>query len=150
MKNIKPVFLTIFSAIAFSSMGFVSADTATTVSSDGFLELTVEEAPVASTAAASKPAKVVKKAKTVKRAKPKKSVRTKRAERKKRQQRAERKKRAMAKRMKRSKTYRVRSGDTLTQISKKTGVSVNKLVRLNRLYGSKKNRLEIGQRLRLR
>ncbi len=46
-------------------------------------------------------------------------------------------------------TYRVRPGDTLSRIAVKTGVSVHKLVRLNKLYGARKNHLEVGQKLRL-
>lgn len=144
MKSIKPVILTLFTALAVSGTSITLADTATTISSDGFLELTVEEAPAAKIA--------VKK--TVQKAKPQ-SARANRAERKKRaqqrklrQQRAA-KKRAAEKRA-RARFYRVRSGDTLTKIAAKKGVSVNKLVRLNRLYGSKKNHIEVGMRLRLR
>ena len=147
MKSIKKVVITLFSVVALSGVGSVMADNAANVSSDGFLELTVQEVP----AAAKQTTKVTKKASI-------KSASQNSAERKKRAQRraaAERKKRASAKRAAakrahRSKTYRVRSGDTLTKISKKTRVSVSRLVRLNRLYGSKKNHIEVGQRLRLR
>ena len=141
MKSIKKVIITLFSAAALSGMGSVMADNSVSMSSDGFLELSVQEAP----------AQVSQKPKV-------KSASQLRAERKKSAQRratAERKKksaaakRAAAKRAK-SKTYRVRRGDTLTQISRKTGVSLSRLVRLNRLYGSKKNHIEVGQRLRLR
>lgn len=150
MKSIKKVAITLFSAVALSGMGSVMADNSANVSADGFLELTVQEvAP-----AAAKPAVRAPKPKQVRT----KSVSQVRAERKKRALRLASKKRAAAKRakakraqqIKRSKTYRVRSGDTLTQISRKTGVSVSRLVRLNRLYGSKKNHIEVGQRLRLR
>ena len=143
MKSIKKVIITLFSAAALSGMGSVMADNSVSVSSDGFLELTVQEAPAA--------AQPTQKSNV-------KSATQLRAERKKRAQRraaAERKKksaaakRAAAKRAK-SKTYRVRRGDTLMQISRKTGVSLSRLVRLNRLYGSKKNHIEVGQRIRLR
>ena len=152
MKSIKKVVITLFSVVALSGVGSVMADNSANVSSDGFLELTVQEVP----AAAKQTTKVTKKASI-------KSASQNSAERKKRAQRraaAERKKRAAAKRAsakraaakraQRSKTYRVRSGDTLTKISKKTRISVSRLVRLNRLYGSKKNHIEVGQRLRLR
>lgn len=46
--------------------------------------------------------------------------------------------------------YRVRPGDTLSKIAAKTGVSLHRLVKLNKLYGNKKNRLLVGQVLRLR
>lgn len=143
MKSIKKVIITIISAAALTGMGSVMADNSTSISSDGFLELTVQEAPAAVQARQSANTQ---------------SAKQLRAERKKRAQRraaAERKKksaaakRAAAKRAK-SKTYRVRRGDTLMKISRKTGVSLSRLVRLNRLYGSKKNHIEVGQRIRLR
>ena len=148
MKSIKKVVITLFSAIALSGMGSAFADNSASVSSDGFLELTVQEVPKA---AAKKSVQVSRKANV-------RSASQKRADRKKQALRLASKKRAAAKRakakraqqVKRSKTYRVRRGDTLTQISRKTGVSVSRLVRLNRLYGSKKNHIEVGQRLRLR
>ena len=46
--------------------------------------------------------------------------------------------------------YRVRPGDSLNKIAYKTGVSVQRLVKLNKLYGNKKNRLLVGQVLHLR
>jgi LysM repeat protein len=46
--------------------------------------------------------------------------------------------------------YIVRSGDTLSQISSRTGVSVGRLTELNRSLASAPNSLQTGQRLRLR
>jgi LysM repeat protein len=48
------------------------------------------------------------------------------------------------------KYYIVRSGDTLSQISSRTGVSVARLTDLNRALASSPNSLQTGQRLRLR
>lgn len=141
MKSIKKVIITLFSAAALSGMGSVMADNSVSVSSDGFLELSVQEAPAQ---ASQKPN--VKSASQLRAERKKSAQRRATAERKKKSAAA---KRAAAKRAK-SKTYRVRRGDTLTQISRKTGVSLSRLVRLNRLYGSKKNHIEVGQRLRLR
>ena len=45
--------------------------------------------------------------------------------------------------------YSVRPGDTLIQISYKTGVSIPKLARLNRIRNGNLNYLRIGQKLRL-
>lgn len=142
MKSIQKIVITVLSTLALSGTGTLYADTTATVSSDGFLELTLEEvAPKASTAVVSKPTK--KTAKKVSKKTKKKSIS---------QHRADRKKRAAKRKLRksRSRTYRVRRGDTLTKISRKTGVSFGRLVRLNRLYGSKKNHIEVGQRLRLR
>jgi LysM repeat protein len=46
--------------------------------------------------------------------------------------------------------YIVKSGDTLSQISARTGVSVARLTDLNRSLASSPNSLQTGQRLRLR
>lgn len=46
-------------------------------------------------------------------------------------------------------TYSVRSGDTLIQISYKTGVSIKQLARLNRIKNRNLNYLQVGQVLRL-
>ena len=48
------------------------------------------------------------------------------------------------------KFYIVKSGDTLSQISSRTGVSVARLTDLNRSLASSPNSLQTGQRLRLR
>jgi LysM repeat protein len=48
------------------------------------------------------------------------------------------------------KFYVVKSGDTLSQISSRTGVSVAQLTGLNRSLASSPNSLQTGQRLRLR
>jgi len=48
-----------------------------------------------------------------------------------------------------SNLYSIRSGDTLYSISLRTGVSVNKLARLNNLNTKKVHSLRIGQILRL-
>lgn len=45
--------------------------------------------------------------------------------------------------------YSIRAGDTLIRISLKTGISVKKLARLNRLNHGRANTLQIGQLLRL-
>jgi len=126
MKSIKTA-----SLAALLSAGLITFTTvfaAPPMTSDGYLILTVEQAPI-------------KKAKSVKQTK--KVVRSKRPTRA---------KRSVVKRKKttKSKFYRVKRGDTLTRISIKTGIRFSKLVRLNRLYGSKKNRIDAGQRLRIR
>ena len=46
--------------------------------------------------------------------------------------------------------YRVKTGDTLSQISAKTGVSVARLTSLNPALANSPNSLQTGQRLRLR
>jgi LysM repeat protein len=130
MKSIKTA------ALAALAVGLLSATTAFAapqVSADGFLVLTVEEV-------------------STEKAKPKAVKQVKRAKRAIRAERSTRLKRSSVKRSKskKSRFYRVRSGDTLTRIAVKTGVSFSKLVRLNRLYGTKKNRINAGQRLRLR
>jgi LysM repeat protein len=48
------------------------------------------------------------------------------------------------------KFYVVKSGDTLSQISSRTGVSVAQLTSLNRSLAASPNSLQTGQRLRLR
>jgi len=130
MKSIKTA------TLAILSVGLLAATTAFSapqVSSDGFLILTLEEV-------------------STDKAKPKAVKQIKRTKRATRAERTTRVKRASTKRAKSKSTrfYRVRSGDTLTRIAAKTGVSFSKLVRLNRLYGTKKNRINAGQRLRLR
>ena len=130
MKSLKPIILTVITAVTLSTGSMAMAETASTVSGDGFLELKVVEV---STSQATKQA--VKQA-------PKASVRAKRATRTERQKRTTRKTYASS--------YRVRSGDTLTKIAAKFQVSVDRLARLNNLRGAKKNHIEVGQRLRLR
>lgn len=130
MKSLKPIILTVITAVTLSTGNMAMAETASTVSGDGFLELNVVEV---STSQATKQA--VKQA-------PKASVRAKRATRTERQKRTTRKTYASS--------YRVRSGDTLTKIAAKFQVSVDRLARLNNLRGAKKNHIEVGQRLRLR
>ena len=129
MKSLKPIILTVITAVTLSTASIAMAETASTVSGDGFLELNVVEVE---TDKAAKPA-------------PKASVRAERATRAKR---AERKKRVSRKTY--ASSYRVRSGDTLYKIAAKFQVSVDRLARLNNLRGSKKNHIEVGQRLRLR
>ena len=46
--------------------------------------------------------------------------------------------------------YRVKTGDTLSQISAKTGISVARLTSLNPAIANAPNNLQTGQRLRLR
>jgi LysM repeat protein len=48
------------------------------------------------------------------------------------------------------KFYTVKSGDTLSQISSRTGVSVPRLTTLNPALSASPNSLQTGQRLRLR
>lgn len=48
------------------------------------------------------------------------------------------------------KYYVVKSGDTLSEISSRTGVSVARLTDLNRALAQSPNSLQTGQRLRLR
>ncbi len=48
------------------------------------------------------------------------------------------------------KYYIVKSGDTLSQISSRTGVSVARLTSLNAALSASPNSLQTGQRLRLR
>ena len=133
MKSLKPIILTVITAVTLSTASMAMAETSSTVSGDGFLELNVVEVGTEqATKQAVKPA-------------PKASVRAKRATRAKR---ADRKKRTTRKTY--ASSYRVRSGDTLTKIAAKFQVSVDRLARLNNLRGSKKNHIEIGQRLRLR
>ena len=86
----------------------------------------------------------IKKA-VVKQVKKKSQKRAKRAERKQRNTRAQ-----QARMLKRSKFYRIRRGDTLYRISVKSGISLNRLVRLNKLYGKKKHNIQAGQTIRLR
>lgn len=127
MKSIKTA------TLAILSVGLLAATTAFSapaVSSDGFLVLTVEE--VKTEKAKAKP-RVVKQAKRATRT-VRKQTRTKRT----------------VKKSRTSRFYTVRKGDTLTNIAKKKGVRFTTLVRLNRLYGSKKNSINAGQRLRLR
>ena len=98
---------------------------------------------------APKPKKtVVKKSKKVKKAKKKAQKRNKRAERKKRSTRAKRNQRS--KNLKKAKYYKIRKGDTLYNISVKSGVRLSRLVSLNKLYGSKKHKIQAGQSIRLR
>lgn len=58
-------------------------------------------------------------------------------------------KRYNQKRVSKQIAYSVRSGDTLIQISYKTGVSVQRLARLNRIKNRNLNHLVVGQVLRL-
>ena len=60
-----------------------------------------------------------------------------------------RNKRYNQKRVSKQIAYSVRPGDTLIQISYKTGVSVQRLARLNRINNRNLNRLVVGQVLRL-
>lgn len=129
MKSLKPIIFTVITAATLTTSGLAMADTETTVSGDGFLELNVVE---------------VGQDEAVKQA-PQATVR---AERTQRATRTERKKRTPRKTY--ASSYRVRSGDTLTKIAAKFQVSVDRLARLNNLRGSKKDHIEIGQRLRLR
>ena len=48
-----------------------------------------------------------------------------------------------------AKTYRVRSGDTLSKIAARNRVSVNQLIKLNKLWGNKANQLRVGMSIRL-
>ncbi|MGH2871568.1 MAG: LysM peptidoglycan-binding domain-containing protein [Solirubrobacteraceae bacterium] len=46
--------------------------------------------------------------------------------------------------------YVVKSGDTLSGISAKTGIGLSRLIQLNPWLGKSQNSLQIGKRLRLR
>ena len=46
-------------------------------------------------------------------------------------------------------SYRVRAGDTLSRIAARNHVSVQKLVKLNQLWGNKANNLRVGMVIRL-
>lgn len=48
-----------------------------------------------------------------------------------------------------ARTYRVRSGDTLSKIAARTHVSVNQLIKINKLWGNKANQLRVGMTIRL-
>jgi len=45
--------------------------------------------------------------------------------------------------------YRVRPGDTLSRIAARKNISLQKLIRINRLWGDKANKLSIGMVIRL-
>ena len=102
-------------------------------------------APKAEQKAEQKAEKEVKKVKKTKKQVQKKS---KRAERKKRVTRTKRSKRSNS--LRKAKYYKIRRGDTLYRISVKSGVRMSRLVKLNKLYGSKKHNIQAGQRIRLR
>jgi len=175
MKRITPVILTAFSVLALSFSVSTFADN---VDDDGFVvfgEQTTDAAPNASSepseqtqdastavveqtassessaeqtqevTPAAKP-KVTKK--SAKKAKNKPRKRAKRAVRKKRSARATRAQRSRS--LRRASSYRVKKGDTLYRISVRSGTSLNRLIRLNKLHGSKKHKIQAGQRLRLR
>ena len=179
MKHFTPALLTAFSVLTLSfsvvskannidSDGFVvfkattteappaSSDEATGTKQIAKTESAVKEKkpvvkePVVQEVTAEKP--VVKKEKEivkgVKKKAKKRATRTVRQTRAKRATRATRAQRNKS--LRRASFYRVRSGDTLYRISVKSGVSLSRLVRLNKLYGSKKNNIQAGQKLRLR
>ena len=177
MKRITPIILSAFSALALSfsvstfadntdSDGFIIFGAQTTDASPAASNETAEQTQTTSTtvsqqtqegntnsdaqvqeAAPTKEPKVKKK-KNAKKAKNKPRKRAKRAVRKKRSTRTTRAKRSNS--LKRASSYRVRKGDTLYRISVKSGVSLNRLIRLNKLHGSKKHRIQAGQKIRLR
>ena len=166
MKRISPVILTAFSVLALS---FPTLSKADNTDSDGFIVFQAQTTDVAqttsnvaaqSTAATSQtantattqtqqtpPAQAVQKAKpkVVKKAVKKVSKRQVRKTRKVRQTRAQR-----AKRLKRSTYYTVRKGDTLYRISVNSGVKLSRLISLNKLHGTKKHKIQAGQKIRLR
>ncbi len=47
-------------------------------------------------------------------------------------------------------TYRVQPGDTLARIAKRNRVSLNQLIKINKLWGNRANRLHVGMIIRLR
>lgn len=49
----------------------------------------------------------------------------------------------------RTKTYRVRSGDTLSRIAARNHTSVKQLIKLNGLWGNKANNLYVGMKIRI-
>ena len=46
-------------------------------------------------------------------------------------------------------SYRVKPGDTLSRIAKRNHTSVQKLIRLNNLWGNKANNLSVGMKIRI-
>ena len=175
MKHFTPALLTAFSVLTLS---FSVASKANNIDSDGFVvvkAITTDAPPAISDDAtgAKKVAKtesavkekdpavkesvaqqvteekpIVKKEEVVKKVENKANKRAARAVRQTRATRATRAQRNKS--LRRASFYRVRSGDTLYRISVKSGVSLSRLVRLNKLYGSKKNNIQAGQKLRLR
>ena len=49
----------------------------------------------------------------------------------------------------RAKTYKVRSGDTLSRIAARNHTSVKQLIKLNGLWGNKANNLYVGMKIRI-
>jgi len=162
MKRITPAILAAFSVFALSLSITSHADN---TDSDGFIVFeaqNIEASPAANvevaeqeSSAAAAPAKVEKKAKVKKRAstkaknKARKRVkRAKRVVRKKRNTRTTRVKRSNN--LRKASTYRVRRGDTLYRISVKSGVKLSRLMRLNKIRGNQKHKIQAGQRIRLR
>ena len=178
MKHFTPALLTAFSVLTLSfsvaskannidSDGFVVFKATTTEAPPAISDDATGAKKVAKTESAAKekdPAvkesvaqqvteekPIVKKEEVVKKVENKANKRAARAVRQTRTTRATRATRAQRnKSLRRASFYRVRSGDTLYRISVKSGVSLSRLVRLNKLYGSKKNNIQAGQKLRLR
>ena len=154
MKRITPFILTAFSALALSFSVSTFADN---TDSDGFIIFeaqTSDESQTSSDNATSSQAAApvkkpkVKKAKRAKKAKNKPRKRAKRAVRKKRITRTTRAKRSSN--LRRASSYRVKKGDTLYRISVNSGVGLSRLIKLNKLHGSKKHNIQAGQKIRLR
>ena len=106
---------------------------------------TVQAQEVAVKSAPKTEKKAVKKAKKAKKAKKKVQKRSKRAKRSTRAKRTQR-----SSNIRKAKYYKIRKGDTLYRISVKSGVRMSRLVKLNKLHGSKKHNIQAGQRIRLR
>ena len=178
MKRITPVLLTAFSVLALSLSVASYADTtendgflvfeatdatqadspapaaavqaqevAVQAPADDATDTPTQAQEVAVTApkAEQKAEKEVKKVKKTKKQVQKKSKRT---ERKKRVTRTKRSKRSNS--LRKAKYYKIRRGDTLYRISVRSGVRLSRLVSLNKLHGSKKHKIQAGQRIRLR
>jgi len=179
MKRITPVILTAFSALALSfsvstfadnidSDGFVifgaqTIDASQTASSDSAEQKQADSSAVVEQSASSEsaaeqtqevaPAKKPKatKKKRNRKAKNKPRKRAKRAKRTVRKKRSTRTTRAQrSSSLRRASSYRVKKGDTLYRISVRSGSSLSRLIRLNKLHGSKKHKIQAGQRIRLR
>jgi LysM repeat protein len=119
--------------------------TAVEAPADDAAASTVQAQEVAVKAAPKAEKKAVKKAKKAKKAKKKVQKRSKRAKRSARAKRTQR-----SSNIRKAKYYKIRKGDTLYRISVKSGVRMSRLVKLNKLHGSKKHNIQAGQRIRLR
>lgn len=163
MKHFTPVILTAFSAFLLSLSATSYADN---TDSDGFIVFEAQEVEVVEKSPAVAAPKLIQEKRKAKKKVARKAKRSKKAKNKslkrankraKRAKRMVRKKRATrttrvkrSKSLRRGSSYRVRSGDTLYRISVNSGVKLSRLIRLNRLSGSKQHKIQAGQKIRLR